>query len=44
MQFHDLFFKFLGLIWSQFKITNIIHAVQFWVIVSQLRLDRVRPE
>ena len=42
MQFHDLLFKFLGLIWGQFKITNRICAMEFWVIVSQLRLDSVR--
>lgn len=44
MQLRDFLFKFPGLIWGQFKITNIIHAMQFWVIVSQFRLDGVRAE
>lgn len=42
MQLHDLLFKFLGLIRGQFKITNVIRTVEFWVIVAQLRLDGVR--
>lgn len=42
MQLHDLLFKFLGLIWGQFKITNIIRTMEFWVIVAQLRLDGIR--